>query len=118
MPGLVARRGYPMSHDRCIYPLLSGDTADTCERDWVAMDLTQAQWAFLDELRRGACPAVAQLDASMVGPLIRARLVSWDDVVGDTAQRCNLPTTIFKLTQLGERRLAEGGTQQSPPGTP
>lgn len=71
------------------------------------MDLTAPQLAFLADLRRGARRAAAHLDASMVGPLIRANLVQWDDEPGDAARRRRPPSTIFALTGLGACLLAE-----------
>ena len=43
----------------------------------------------------------------MVGPLIRANLVQWDDEPGDAARRRQPPSTIFALTELGACLLAE-----------
>ncbi len=71
------------------------------------MDLTNEQMAFLAGLRNGSRRAVAAQDASMVGPLIRANLVQWDDDPGQAAKRRRPPGTIFTLTSLGEQYLAE-----------
>lgn len=71
------------------------------------MELTTDQLAFLVDLRRGACRADARLDASMVGPLIRANLVQWDDEPGDAARRRQPPSTTFTLTELGASLLAK-----------
>ena len=68
---------------------------------------TTRQLTFLTDLRRGAQRAAAHLDASMVGPLIRANLVQWDDEPGDAARRRRPPSTIFTLTKLGACLLAE-----------
>jgi hypothetical protein len=43
----------------------------------------------------------------MVGPLIRANLVQWDDEPGDVARRRRPPGTKFSLTGLGAYLLAE-----------
>lgn len=42
------------------------------------MNLTQEQWMFLIDLRRGTCRATAAQDAGVIGPMIRANLVRWD----------------------------------------
>ncbi len=75
------------------------------------MDLTRKQMTFLADLRKGACPAAATQDASIIGPLIRANLVSWDVDPSDAAGRRNPPGSIFTLTSLGEAYLAEHETQ-------
>jgi hypothetical protein len=74
------------------------------------MELTSEQLAFLADLRRGARRAVAVLDASMIGPLIRANLVRWDDDPDEAAKRRRPPGTIFTLTSFGEHCLAEHET--------
>jgi hypothetical protein len=71
------------------------------------MEPTIRQFTFLADLRRGPRRAAAYLDASMVGPLIRANLVQWDDEPGDAARRRRPPSTIFALTGLGACLLAE-----------
>ncbi len=71
------------------------------------MDLTREQLAFLADLRRGTCRATAAQDASVIGPLIRANLVRWDDDPSDAASRRKPPGSIFTLTPLGEACLAE-----------
>ena len=71
------------------------------------MEPTIPQLTFLAVLRQGPCRAGAHLDASVVGPLIRANLVQWDDEPGDAARRRRPPSTIFALTGLGECLLAE-----------
>ncbi len=71
------------------------------------MELTSEQLAFLADLRKGACRAVAALDAGMIGPLIRANLVRWDDDPAEAAKRREPPGTTFTLTNLGEQYLAE-----------
>ena len=72
------------------------------------MEPTTRQLIFLTDLRRGgACRADARLDANMVGPLIRANLVRWDDEPGDAARHRRPPSTIFTLTSLGACLLAE-----------
>jgi hypothetical protein len=65
------------------------------------MEPTSPQLTFLAELRRGPRGADAHLDASMVGPLIRANLVQCDDEPGDAARRRRPPSTIFALTPAG-----------------
>ena len=71
------------------------------------MEPTALQLTFLADLRRGARRAAAHLDARMVGPLIRANLVQWDDEPGDAARRRQPPSTVFALTGLGASLLAE-----------
>ena len=71
------------------------------------MEPTVPQLIILADLRRGPRRADAHLDASMVGPLIRANLVQWDDEPGDTARRRRPPSTTFALTRLGACLLAE-----------
>ncbi len=71
------------------------------------MDLTREQLAFLTDLRRGTCRATAAQDASVIGPLIRANLVRWDDDLSNAASRRKPPGSTFTLTPLGEARLAE-----------
>jgi len=71
------------------------------------MDLTHDQRVFLAGLRTGARPAVAKLDAGLIGPLIRANLVRWADDPSEAARRRQPPGTTFALTSLGERFLAE-----------
>ncbi|MEJ0017293.1 MAG: hypothetical protein WDN25_12130 [Acetobacteraceae bacterium] len=71
------------------------------------MELTNEQLAFLADLRKGTCRADAGLDASMVGPLIRANLVRWDDDPDAAAKRRRPPGTTFTLTNVGEQCLAE-----------
>lgn len=63
--------------------------------------------AFLFDLRTGACRAAAALDASVIGPLIRANLVRWDDDPAEAAKRRDPPGTTFTLTSLGEEHLLE-----------
>lgn len=71
------------------------------------MELNDAQLAFLCKLRTGSCRAVAALDASVIGPLIRANLVQWDDDPADAAKRRARGGSSFALTSLGERVLAD-----------
>ena len=71
------------------------------------MEPTTPQLTFLADLRQGPRRAVPDLDANMVGPLIRANLVRWDDEPGDAARRRRPPSTIFALTRLGACVLAE-----------
>lgn len=71
------------------------------------MQPTAPQVTFLTDLRRGARRATAAMDASMVGPLIRANLVRWDEDAGAAARRHRPPGTVFTLTSLGAQLLAE-----------
>jgi len=71
------------------------------------MELTSEQVAFLADLRKGACRAAAALDARVIGALIRANLVRWDDDPDAAAKRRRPPGTTFTLTSLEEQRLAE-----------
>ena len=80
------------------------------------MQLTSEQLAFLTDLRKGTCRAVDALDASMIGPLIRANLVRWDDDPAAAAKRRQPPGTTFTLTDVGEQWLAEHDAD-SPPGS-
>ena len=79
-----------------------------------AMELTKAQLSFLADLRLGALRAVAALDACVIGPLIRANLVRWDDDPADSAMRRQHPRTTFALTSLGAHYLAEHETYCRP----
>lgn len=79
-----------------------------------AMDLTREQVAFLAELRAGGCRAVAAQDASVIGPLIRANLVHWQDDPSEAAIR-KPPGSTFTLTPLGEACLAEYERQERLP---
>ncbi len=76
-----------------------------------AMDLTRQQLMFLADLRKGTCRATAAQDAGVIGPLIRADLVRWDDDPGEAASRRKPPGSTFTLTPLGEARLIEHETQ-------
>ena len=71
------------------------------------MELTRLQLGFLIDLRTGACRAAAGLDAGVIGPLIRANLVRWDDDPAEAAKRRRPPGTTFALTSLGAQSLAE-----------
>jgi hypothetical protein len=71
------------------------------------MNLTRDQRTFLVELRSGTCRAVAAQDASVIGPLIRANLVRWDDDPSEDASRRNPLGSTFTLTLLGEACLVE-----------
>ncbi|HEY1931846.1 MAG TPA: hypothetical protein VGG99_07540 [Acetobacteraceae bacterium] len=82
------------------------------------MELTLRQLSFLAGLRQGARRAAAHLDASMVGPLIRANLVQWDDEPGDAARRRRPPSTTFALTGLGAGLLAEHEARGCPIASP
>jgi hypothetical protein len=50
-----------------------------------SVDLTREQRTFLADLRKGTCGATAAQDASVIGPLIRANLVRWDDNPSEAA---------------------------------
>jgi hypothetical protein len=76
------------------------------------MDLTREQLAFLTDLRTGACRAVAAMDASFIGPLMRTNLVRRDDDKSEAARRRLPPGTTFALTSLGEQRLAKHAGQR------
>jgi hypothetical protein len=76
-----------------------------------AMDLTREQLAFLTDLRRGTRRATSAQDASVIGPLIRANLVRWDDDPSAAAGRRKPPGSTFTLTPLGETCLAEHEAQ-------
>ncbi|HEY3846879.1 MAG TPA: hypothetical protein VGL95_07175 [Acetobacteraceae bacterium] len=71
------------------------------------MQPTAPQVTFLNDLRGGARRASAAMDASMVGPLIRANLVRWDDDPGAAARRRRPPGSTFTLTSLGAQLLAD-----------
>lgn len=71
------------------------------------MDLTREQLAFLADLRKGARRATAAQDASVIGPLIRANLVRWEDDPSKTAGRREPRGSTFTLTTLGEASLLE-----------
>ena len=64
------------------------------------MQPTASQLTFLADLRQGPRRAAAHLDASMVGPLIRANLVQWDNEPGDAARR-RRPPRIIRLDRAG-----------------
>ena len=72
-----------------------------------AIDLTRDQLAFLAGLRNGMCRATAAQDASVIGPLIRANLVRWDDNPSEAGTRRSPPGSTFNLTPLGEACLGE-----------
>ena len=71
------------------------------------MELTREQLAFLADLRKGTCRATAAQDASVIGPLIRSHLVSWDDDRREVGTRRKPQGSSFTLTELGEAFLAE-----------
>jgi hypothetical protein len=81
-----------------------------------AVDLTQEQLTFMTDLRTGTRPATAAQNASVIGPLIRANLVRWDDDKGEAASRRKPPGTTFTLTSLGEACLAEHEARERPSG--
>ena len=69
-----------------------------------AVELTQEQLTFMADLRAGTLRATAAQNASVIGPLIRANLVRWDDDTSVAASRRKPPDTTFTLTPLGEAR--------------
>jgi hypothetical protein len=75
------------------------------------MDLTREQLIFLADLRKGTRRATAAQDASVIGPLIRANLVRWDDDPSEAASRRKPPGSNFTLTPLGEGRLVDHEAQ-------
>ena len=76
------------------------------------MDLTREQMRFLADLRAGTCRATAAHDAAIIGPLIRAGLVRWDNDLTEAAKHREPPGSTFTLTLLGEARLAEHEAQE------
>jgi len=72
-----------------------------------ALDLTPEQKAFLTDLRKGACRATAAQDAGVIGPLIRANLVRWDDDPRKATGNTKPSGSSFTLTSLGEACLAK-----------
>lgn len=78
----------------------------------IALILTREQLAFLNDLRKGARRATAAQDAGVIGPLIRANLVRWDDDPREAARRGKPPSSSFTLTPLGEACLAEHEARQ------
>lgn len=72
-----------------------------------AVELTQEQLTFMADLRAGTLRATAAQNASVIGPLIRANLVRWDDDTSVAASRRKPPGTTFTLTPLGEACLTE-----------
>ncbi len=79
------------------------------------MDLTVEQLAFLKDLRKGARRAIAAQDASVIGPLIRANLVRWDDNQSEAGGRHKPQGSSFTLTETGASCLAEHETRASAP---
>ena len=72
-----------------------------------SLNLTQDQMAFLADLRKGSCRATAGQDAGVIGPLIRANLVRWEDDPSQGAGRGKHLGSSFVLTSLGEACLAD-----------
>jgi hypothetical protein len=64
------------------------------------MQPTIPQLTFLADLRQGPRRAGAHLDASMVGPLIRANLVQWDDEPGTGLGACLLAEHEARCCQI------------------
>jgi hypothetical protein len=81
---------------------------------FIAMELTRLQLGFLIDLRTGSCRAAATLDAGVIGPLIRANLVRWDDDPDEAAKRRRPPGSTFALTSLGAQSLAEHEARHRP----
>ena len=79
---------------------------------FIAMELTRLQLDFLVDLRTAACRVVAGLDAGVIGPLIRANLVRWDDDPAAPAKRRQPPGSTFALTSLGASSLAAHEARQ------
>jgi hypothetical protein len=77
------------------------------------MDLTREQVDFLADLRKGTCRASAAQDASVIGPLIRANLVRWDDDPSKAGTDRKPQGSSFTLTELGEASLAEHEEQNA-----
>lgn len=71
------------------------------------MDLTAAQLIFLRALSQHPAAARRSVDASVVGPLIRANLVRWEDDAGATARRSLTPGSTFTLTPEGTQVLRD-----------
>ncbi len=71
------------------------------------MEFSDERVAFLLELQKGARRALASMDAGMIGPLIRANLVRWDDDPSTAARLRDLPGSTFTRTEQGQRMLAE-----------
>ena len=79
------------------------------------MDLTREQMTFLADLRKGTCRATAAQDATVIGPLIRANLVRWDNDPSEAANRRRPPGSTFTITPLGEACLAGHEAQERLP---
>ncbi len=77
------------------------------------MDLTPEQSLFLADLRKGACRTTAAQDATVIGPLIRANLLRWDDDWTEAAGDRPRGGT-FTLTAHGEATLAKYEARQLP----
>jgi hypothetical protein len=74
------------------------------------MQPTGPQLTFLTYLRGGTRRASTDIDACVVGPLIRANLVRLDDDPAAAARRRRPPGTIFTLTSLGAQLLMDRET--------
>jgi len=77
------------------------------------MELSEEQLAFLLGLRQGAQRAAAAMDAGVIGPLIRANLVRWEDDPSETARQRDPPGSVFTLTVQGEQWLAQCEAQRA-----
>ena len=80
------------------------------------VDLTPEQLVFLANLRQGTCRVTAAQDAGVIGPLIRANLVRWDDNPSEAGTRRQPRASTFTLTPLGEAFLATHDAQERLPG--
>lgn len=76
------------------------------------MDLTAKQLAFLADLRKGRCRATAAQDASVIGPLVRAHLVRWEEDTSEAETRHRPLGSSFTLTEVGALCLAEHAAQE------
>lgn len=71
------------------------------------LELTAAQLSYLRALSQHPAAATHNVDASVVGPLIRANLVRWDDDAGAPARRRLTPGSTFTLTPEGAQLLID-----------
>jgi len=83
--------------------------SDHDTRRTAKLELTAAQVEFLLSLSQGAIVAAHKVDASMVGPLIRANLVRWEDDAAAAARRRLTPGSTFTLTHEGAQVLLDRG---------
>ena len=85
---------------------MMSDKDDEAHRP-IGMELTAAQLTFLNSLSQQPAVAAHDVDASMVGPLIRANLVRWEDDSDAAARRRLTPGSTFTLTPEGARVLLD-----------